>query len=300
MWLIAVWATLRWLDRGRHAYLLAVSATLAWGFAARPLTMVVLSVPVMVVILRRILATRQWWELAAPAMLGVAILMILPVWNHLTLGDWRRDPYPQYSRVYFPFDKPGFGVDPMPPLRSLVRDRGGLGNGRAICMRYTLRSSAAGIHRAPGRDSHLVFGWLASGARRVDPRRRAPCVWRGPRRRDDRRPAGARVSRLRASADLDRLLLRSAADLHFLAAREIGRLVAKAAGPGNEAAWANAMMMVAGAASAWRERRPPGPCLRRRQKRIQSLSRRAVLAGLPPGKRSYSSAIPRLRIRTWH
>ena len=72
MWLIAVWATLRWLDRGRNAYLLAVSATLAWGFAARPLTMVVLSVPVMVVILRRMLtmATRQWRTLAAPAMLG--------------------------------------------------------------------------------------------------------------------------------------------------------------------------------------------------------------------------------------
>ena len=36
-----------------------------------------------------------------PGELGVAILMILPAWNHYTLGDWRRDPYPHYSRVYF-------------------------------------------------------------------------------------------------------------------------------------------------------------------------------------------------------
>ena len=59
MWLIAVWATLRWLDRGRNALLLVVSASLAWGLAARPLTMVVLSVPVMVAIVRRIMLTRR-------------------------------------------------------------------------------------------------------------------------------------------------------------------------------------------------------------------------------------------------
>jgi hypothetical protein len=120
MWLIALWATIRWLDSGRGIYLLSVAAALGWGFNTRPLTMAALTLPLALVILRRVMATKAWSTLAAPVVLGAAVLALGPLWNQQTLGDWRLDPWSQYARVYFPSDKPGFGADPAPPLRPLV------------------------------------------------------------------------------------------------------------------------------------------------------------------------------------
>jgi hypothetical protein len=122
IWLIAAWATIRWLDSGRSADLLPVAAALAWGLEARPLTMAALALPLAFVILRRVMATRAWKTLAAPVALGAAMLALGPLWNQQTLGDWRHAPYLYYSRVYFPFDKPGFGADPAAPLRPLVAE----------------------------------------------------------------------------------------------------------------------------------------------------------------------------------
>jgi hypothetical protein len=63
------------------------------------------------------------------------------LWNQQTLGDWRLDPYPHYSRVYFPFDKPGFGVDPAAPLRPLVAEIAEVGEwSRDVHARYTASS----------------------------------------------------------------------------------------------------------------------------------------------------------------
>ena len=119
MWLAAASATVLWLESGKQAWLIAVAAALAWGFDARPLTMLALAVPLGVVVVRRLIETRTWRTAAVPVLVGTALLTIGPVWNQQTLGDWRADPYPLYSRTYFPFDKPGFGVDPAPPLRPL-------------------------------------------------------------------------------------------------------------------------------------------------------------------------------------
>ena len=127
MWLIAVWATIRWLDSGRSAHLLAVAAALGWGLTTRPLTMAALALPLAFVILRRVMATRAWKPLAAAVVMGAAILALGPLWNQQTLGDWRLDPWSQYSRVYFPFDKPGFGADPVPPLRPVVPEMAAVG-----------------------------------------------------------------------------------------------------------------------------------------------------------------------------
>jgi len=118
-WLLAVWATLRWHDTNRTAFLILVSAALAWGILTRPLTMAMLALPVGVIVIRHAIETGAWKTLAAPLVVGITILTIGPLWNQQTLGNWRRDPYTEYSRVYFPFDKPGFGVDSTPSLRPL-------------------------------------------------------------------------------------------------------------------------------------------------------------------------------------
>jgi hypothetical protein len=138
MWLLAVWGTIRWLDTGpgppkpgakaaRGGYLSCVAAALAWGLLARPLTTAVLTLPLAFVIVRRLIAVRRWKPLAAPVLVGAGILALAPVWNQQTLGDWRRDPYPYYSKVYFPFDKPGLGVDPSPPLRHVPPELASVG-----------------------------------------------------------------------------------------------------------------------------------------------------------------------------
>jgi len=122
MWLAALCATQLWLDSGKPRYLVVVAVALAWGCEARPLTMAALAVPLAFVIVRRMIATRSWTQLIAPALVGVVILGLGPLWNHETLDGWRSDPYSYYSRTYFPFDKPGFGIDPTPPLRQLPRE----------------------------------------------------------------------------------------------------------------------------------------------------------------------------------
>jgi hypothetical protein len=129
------------VDSGRSAYLLCVAAALGWGLEARPLTMAVLALPLAFVILRRVMATRAWKTLAAPVVVGAAMLALGPLWNQQTFGDWRIDPYPRYSRVYFPFDKPGFGADPAPPLRPLVPEIAAMGDwSRDLHERYMLSS----------------------------------------------------------------------------------------------------------------------------------------------------------------
>src|ERR1700681_859153 len=74
MWLIAAWATIRWLDTARSADLLPVAAALAWGFEARPLTMAALALPLAFLILRRGVATRAGKTPGAPGGPGAAIL----------------------------------------------------------------------------------------------------------------------------------------------------------------------------------------------------------------------------------
>jgi dolichyl-phosphate-mannose-protein mannosyltransferase len=162
MWLIAVWATIRWLDSGRSADLLCVAAALGWGLMTRPLTMAALALPLAFVILRRVTATNAWKTLAVPVVLGAAILALGPLWNQRTLGDWRLDPYSHYSRVYFPFDKPGFGADPAPPLRALVPEIAAVGEwSRDQHAGYTLSS----LPRAFAERLVAILVWCGDGWR---------------------------------------------------------------------------------------------------------------------------------------
>jgi hypothetical protein len=117
MWWLAVFGTIRWIDSGRTAYLTLAAVALAFGLETRPLTIAALSLPLAWVIVRRLKSVTAARTLAVPALAAIAILALGPIWNQETLGDWRLNPYSYYSQAYFPFDKPGFGVDATPPLR---------------------------------------------------------------------------------------------------------------------------------------------------------------------------------------
>jgi hypothetical protein len=252
MWLIAVWATIRWLDSGRSANLLCVAAALGWGFLARPLTMAVLALPLMVLVLRRVMTTRTWGTLAAPAVLGAAMLVLWPLWNQQTLGDWRLDPYAHYSRVYFPFDKPGFGVDPAPPLRSLVPELAALGeDSRALHASYIPSSVPSTFaRRLIGILLWCTDGWrLALGA----------LIFAAARRASGVESAGVITIALLLVAYLTFAhaptwtvyYVEVLPIFYFLAARELGRVLHKFSGLESEASlrWpapaANASLAVA-------------------------------------------------------
>jgi hypothetical protein len=235
LWLIALWATIRWLDSERSVWLLAVAAALGWGLMTRPLTMAVLTLPLAFVILRRVMATGTWKTLAAPIVLGAAMLALAPLWNQQTLGDWRLDPYSRYSRVYFPFDKPGFGVDPAPPLRPLVAELAAVGEwSRDVHADYRLSSlPSAFVQRLLGILVWCAEGWrLALGVLIVAAALRAPGVER----------AGLLTIGLVLLAYLTFAhppiwivyYLEVLPIVYFLAAREIGRMVHTFSGLGSK------------------------------------------------------------------
>lgn len=252
MWLIAAWATIRWLDSGRRAHLLCMAAAIGWGFMARPLTMVVLALPLAFVILRRVTATRAWQTLAAPVVLGAVVLALGPLWNQQTLGDWRLDPYSQYSRVYFPFDKPGFGADPTPPLRPLVPEIAAVGEwSRDLHARYTVWSvpSAFALRLV------AILVWCADGWRFALCALSLAAVLHasGVERAGVVTIALLLVAYLTFAHPLMWVLyyVEVLPIFYFLAARELGRLLHKISGLGREASvrWpapvANASLAVA-------------------------------------------------------
>jgi len=117
LWLVGLWALRRWLDGGGRAWIAVLALCVGWGAITRPMTMFALTVPIAFVFLRRVLARGAWRELGIAVGGGGLCLLLLPVWNAGTTGDWRLSPYRQYSTVYFPYEWTGFGVRPDPPLR---------------------------------------------------------------------------------------------------------------------------------------------------------------------------------------
>lgn len=115
LWLAGWLALLEWRERPRERWLMAIAACIGWMAITRPLTAVAFAIPVGFVVLRRTIRTRHWRTLMRPALLGIAILSLIPIWSARTTGSWRETPYALYSKLYFPFDAMGFGFDSTPP-----------------------------------------------------------------------------------------------------------------------------------------------------------------------------------------
>jgi hypothetical protein len=92
----------------------------------RPLTALAFAIPIGIVMMWQTARTQQWRQLLRPALVGVAIVSLLPISSAKDTGSWRVSPYSLYARDYMPFDKMGFGLDPTPPERSLPLDMQGM------------------------------------------------------------------------------------------------------------------------------------------------------------------------------
>src|SRR5206468_729603 len=118
LWLVSLWALLRWREGRAPRHLVIVAAGLAWVYLTRPLAALALGLPVGVVVLFDVSNQRLWRQFAVAVVLAAPVLLLNVVWHERTLGAWLANPYEEYSRMYFPYDKPGFGVDASPPVRT--------------------------------------------------------------------------------------------------------------------------------------------------------------------------------------
>jgi hypothetical protein len=120
LWLAAWWWLLDWREtRGRKPFLL-LAAAIGWCAITRPLTALVLALPIGIYVLWRVARTGGWRDLGLGILVGSAILAILPLSSALTTGSWREWPVERYRADYMPFDKPGFALDSTPPRRAVT------------------------------------------------------------------------------------------------------------------------------------------------------------------------------------
>jgi hypothetical protein len=121
-WMLGWYAMLRWLEDDRPKWLTWLAISIGVGFLSRPVTVVAFSIPVAVVVLRRIAKRNAWRELQVPLGLGIIFVGLWMLWSQRTTGNPLVAPYGLYSRVYFPDDVMGFGLTGKPPLRALNPD----------------------------------------------------------------------------------------------------------------------------------------------------------------------------------
>ncbi|MFL5620473.1 MAG: ArnT family glycosyltransferase [Gemmatimonadaceae bacterium] len=122
MLLVAWYALLRWRAEGGRGWMALVALAVGWCAITRPFSAVLFALPIAFVVLRGMLRTRRWRELAVGLAVGTAVLAILPLWSARTTGDWRVSPVAVYMRDYMPFDRPHFGYDSTPPRRTPPAD----------------------------------------------------------------------------------------------------------------------------------------------------------------------------------
>jgi hypothetical protein len=123
-WLMTWWGIVQWRDGAGRRWLVAAAAATAWCVITRPLTGVALGLVALAVVARRCRAERAWRDLVPAAALAALLLAIVPLWSWRTTGSAGVTPLASYTRVYVPFDKPGFGArdDERPSMR-LPRDQ---------------------------------------------------------------------------------------------------------------------------------------------------------------------------------
>lgn len=114
LWLAGWWALWKWRDGAGEKWCSLAVLCGAWICLTRPLTGMAFGIPCAVLVIRRALRDRSFAGVAKSAAVTVAVAAIVPVWSHATLGRWWPTPYAEYSRIYFPYEKLGFGEDPAP------------------------------------------------------------------------------------------------------------------------------------------------------------------------------------------
>lgn len=107
-WLVTWWGILRWRDGGGRKWLAAAAGAVAWCMITRPMTGLALGMVALSVVSWHCRSRRAWRDLTPALGVAALILAIIPLWSWRTTGDPRVMPLTLYTKIYVPFDKPGF------------------------------------------------------------------------------------------------------------------------------------------------------------------------------------------------
>jgi hypothetical protein len=122
-WLVGWWCLMRWSESDRRGWLIGLVASVALVAITRPLTAIAFGLPIALVVLRSVAEQRRWRELGLAVAIGAVGAALIPVWSARTTGSPLLTPLELYTRMYMPFDGPGFGVDStVRPARQVPRD----------------------------------------------------------------------------------------------------------------------------------------------------------------------------------
>jgi hypothetical protein len=127
-WLGGWYALLEWRSSRKLHWLLAVAFFTGWDAITRPLTGLAYAIPVGVIIVYDVIKDRRWRDFALAFAMGVTVMAILPIWSAHVTGDWRITPQTLYTRMYMPYDVPGFGLVTDSPTHSITPDLQRLNN----------------------------------------------------------------------------------------------------------------------------------------------------------------------------
>ncbi|MBW8772938.1 MAG: glycosyltransferase family 39 protein, partial [Gemmatimonadetes bacterium] len=121
-WLVALWTYWRWHDGGGRRWLVFTALALGAAAVTRPFTALLLGGPIVVLAAIALFRRRAWGDALRAGMAGVALLAILPAWNHATTGKWTVSPLSEYTATYLPWDRLGFAIDSSAPRRPPAAD----------------------------------------------------------------------------------------------------------------------------------------------------------------------------------
>jgi hypothetical protein len=148
LWVAWSWLAWRYRRDGRLRDLALASVLVAFAGITRPVTAVVLALPLIVVLWPRLRAPGGLRHAALAVAAGLPVCALVPIWSHAVLGSWTTVPYPEYSVRNFPFDMPTFDTDWSPPPRELPPDLEALAGVQRVGYEGRSRSDIPGLFLA--------------------------------------------------------------------------------------------------------------------------------------------------------
>lgn len=120
LWALAWLGLWRWRRDGKAASLVIFALAGAVAAVVRPVTALAFLLPAGGWILVRLIRRGGWGQVPIALAAALPVLAIVPTWSLATTGRAFPTPYSEYSRVYAPWNLPGFRVDTTPPRRALT------------------------------------------------------------------------------------------------------------------------------------------------------------------------------------
>lgn len=121
-WLGATAAVWQWWDGGARRWLILAALLAGFGAVTRPLSMLLLSIPLAGAVAVAARRSARWREVAVAALAGLAVVMLLPAWNLGTTGSVTRSPLREYTETYIPWDRLGFAIESTAAVRPAPPD----------------------------------------------------------------------------------------------------------------------------------------------------------------------------------